>query len=58
MASPVPPFPRGIPAHLRQDLLALGAVDHYLRVITAMGSDLILMHLSDALNELGETAGM
>ena len=56
-AAPVPPFFKRIPAHLGQELLALGAEDHYLRVITPLGSDLILMRLSDALDELGD-AGM
>ena len=57
-AAPVPPFFRRIPAHLGDELLALGAEDHYLRVITPLGSDLILMRLSDALDELGDAAGM
>ncbi|WP_159700538.1 LytTR family DNA-binding domain-containing protein [Massilia sp. 9I] len=57
-ASPLAPFFRRLPAHLGQDLLALGAEDHYLRVVTASGSDLILMRLSDALDELGNAAGM
>lgn len=56
--APVPPFSRRIPAHLGDQLLALGAEDHYLRVITPLGSDLILMRLSDALDELGDAAGM
>ena len=57
-AAPLPPFFRRIPAHLGDELLALGAEDHYLRLITPLGSDLILMRLSDALDELGEAAGM
>jgi hypothetical protein len=56
--APAPAFHRRIPAHLGQDLLALTAEDHYLRVITGAGSDLILMRLSDALAELGEQAGL
>lgn len=51
-------FHRRIPAHLGNELLALGAEDHYLRVVTTRGSDLILMRLSDALNELGPDAGL
>jgi hypothetical protein len=58
VAAQVPPFFRRIPAHLGDELLALGAEDHYLRVITPLGSDLILMRLSDALDELGDAAGM
>lgn len=57
-AAPLAPFFRRIPAHLGDELLALGAEDHYLRVITPLGSDLILMRLSDALDELGDEAGM
>ncbi len=54
----LPSFHRRIPPHLGQELLALAAEDHYLRVITAAGSDLILMRLSDALAELGDEAGL
>lgn len=58
--TPVPAttFARRIPAHLGGELLALGAEDHYLRVVTPLGSDLILMRLSDALGELGPGAGL
>lgn len=55
---PAPPFFKRIPAHLGDELLALGAEDHYLRVITTAGSDLVLMRLSDALEELGKETGM
>jgi len=58
MPPPLPAFHRRIPPHLGQDLLALTAEDHYLRVVTSAGSDLILMRLSDALAELGEQAGL
>lgn len=58
-AAAVPqPFMQRIPAHLGQDLLALGAEDHYLRIITAKGSDLILMRLGDALKELAPESGL
>jgi hypothetical protein len=57
-ATAAPFFFRRIPAHLGQELLALSAEDHYLRVVTASGSDLILMRLSDALEELGGEYGM
>lgn len=56
--SSTPAFYRRIPLHLGQELLALSAEDHYLRIITAAGSDLVLMRLSDALAELGESAGL
>jgi len=51
-------FDTRIPLHLGGDLLALQAEDHYLRVITATGSDLILMRLADAMRELPATRGM
>lgn len=47
-----------IPEHLGRDLLALQAEDHYLRVITALGSDLLLMRLADAMRELPAARGM
>ena len=53
-----PPFLARVPAHLGSDLLALQAEDHYLRVITSAGSDLVLVRLADALRELPESAGM
>jgi hypothetical protein len=52
----VSPFLRRIPPRLGTDLLWLSAEDHYIRVTTALGSDLILCRLSDAIAELeGET---
>lgn len=46
-------FPDRLPAKLRgAHIRAVQAEDHYLRVHTDRGSDLILMRLSDALNEL------
>jgi len=56
--APANTFSRRIPSHLGGELLALGAEDHYLRVVTPLGSDLILMRLSDALGELGPDAGL
>lgn len=46
-----------LPVHLGQDIVALEAEDHYLRVYTALGSDLILMRLSDAIAAMGPDAG-
>lgn len=47
-----------LPPHLRQArLLAIEAEDHYLRVHTDAGSDLILLRLTDAITELDELAG-
>lgn len=60
-----PPGPAGeprlharIPARLGRDLLALAMEDHYVRVHTALGSDLILMRLRDAVAELDGTPGL
>nr|WP_295834719.1 LytTR family DNA-binding domain-containing protein [uncultured Azospirillum sp.] len=46
------PFLDRIPAKLGRDLLALEMEDHYVRVHTALGSDLILMRMRDAVAEL------
>ncbi len=51
-------FMQRIPAHLGTDLLALGAEDHYLRIVTAQGSTLILLRLQDAMGELAAGKGM
>jgi LytTr DNA-binding domain-containing protein len=50
-------FLRRIPAKLGTDILYIEVEDHYLRVHTARGSDLILCRLSDAAGELGQTIG-
>ncbi|MGH6783457.1 MAG: hypothetical protein ACREBP_02415, partial [Sphingomicrobium sp.] len=46
-------FPRTLllrlPKRLGEEIVALEAEDHYLRVHTALGSDLVLMRLSDAI---------
>ena len=39
------------------EILALQAEDHYVRVHTDKGSDLILMRLGDAVSEMGDTPG-
>lgn len=52
------PFLERLPARLRGSrLIAVEAEDHYLRVHTDRGSDLILMRLSDALTELDGLEG-
>ncbi len=60
-AAPVPPRPRladRLPPHLRAtDLIALEAEDHYVRVHTAAGSDLLLLRFTDAIAELDELHG-
>ena len=40
------------------ELWAVSSEDHYLRVHTSLGSDLILMRLSDAVRELGGVDGL
>lgn len=51
--APPPRFLQRLPPKLRgADLYAVEAEDHYLRLHTSRGSDLILMRLSDAIAEL------
>lgn len=50
-------FFKRIPARLGTDLLSLTAEDHYVRVTTALGSDLVLCRLSDAIAEIGAEKG-
>ncbi|CAO3405736.1 LytTR family DNA-binding domain-containing protein [Azospirillum largimobile] len=51
------PFLDRIPSRLGRDLLALEMEDHYVRVHTALGSDLILMRMRDAVAELAGIDG-
>jgi DNA-binding LytR/AlgR family response regulator len=51
------PFLQRIPDALGQDLYCLKAEDHYLRVYTSRGDDLILHRLSDAAAELDDQVG-
>ena len=56
--APSPDFLRKLPAELRrEDILALQAEDHYVRVHTAAGSTLVLMRLSDAIAAMPEGSG-
>ena len=52
------PFLRRIPEALGQDLLCLEMEDHYIRVHTSAGNDLILMRLRDAVEELRDYDGL
>jgi hypothetical protein len=52
-----PTFLRRVPARLGTELLYIEVEDHYLRVHTSLGSDLILLRLSDAIGELDSTRG-
>lgn len=53
-----PAFFARIPARLGRDLLALEMEDHYVRIHTAEGSDLVLMRLRDAIAELAGLDGL
>jgi hypothetical protein len=54
-----PSFLARLPARLAGgDLYAVEAEDHYLRVHTSRGDDLVLMRFSDALRELGAIDGL
>jgi DNA-binding LytR/AlgR family response regulator len=50
-------FLRRLPARLGTELLYIAVEDHYLRVHTSLGSDLILLRLSDAIDELDSMHG-
>lgn len=52
------PFLERVPARLGRQLVALEAEDHYLRVHTALGSELILARLSDAVAQLDGYDGL
>lgn len=56
--APRPAFYRRIPGQLTGDLLALEMEDHYLRIHTDGGSDLILLRLRDAVAELAGAGGL
>jgi len=65
---PVPPPPLGgptalpflqrVPLRLGRELVALEAEDHYLRVHTALGSELVLARFSDAVAQLAGHSGL
>jgi len=47
-----------LPKRLGEDVVALQSEDHYLRVHTTLGSDLILMRLSDAIAAMEPSLGL
>lgn len=53
-----PTFLKRLPPRLGTELLALAMEDHYVRIHTAQGSDLLLMRFVDALSELGAADGL
>lgn len=56
-AKPAPLLSR-LPLDKRGALIALSAEDHYVRITTSKGEDLVLMRLSDAVQEIGSTQGL
>jgi hypothetical protein len=58
-AGPAETFLSRLPLKFRQaDLYAVSSEDHYLRVHTSLGEDLILMRLADAVRELEGAGGL
>lgn len=53
-----PPILARLPVDKRGALVALSAEDHYVRVTTTKGTDLVLMRLTDAIRETGDVPGL
>lgn len=53
----LPPILERLPLDKRGALVALSVEDHYVRVHTTKGEELLLMRLSDAMREVGPTQG-
>lgn len=51
-------FFKRLPHKIGHDLISLQAQDHYILVVTRTGSEMILMRLSDAIEELGAHKGI
>lgn len=47
-----------LPQALGKDVIALSAEDHYVRVYTKLGNDLVLYRFSDAIREMPDDMGM
>ena len=56
-AAPIGAAPSGLPPRLRADVFCLQMEDHYVRVHTPQGSELVLMGLRRAMAEVGEGRG-
>ena len=52
-----PPILSRLPLDKRGPLVALSVEDHYVRVRTTQGEELVLMRLSDAMNQVGAIRG-
>ena len=50
-------IPQGVRDGHQKPVLALEAEDHYVRVHTPSGSELVLLRLADAAREMGNTPG-
>ncbi len=57
-AGTAPRFLARVPIRLGRDLLCLQAEDHYVRVHTALGDDLVLHRFSDAVEDLDGLPGL
>ena len=57
VATPSNPLLDALPAELGSDVIALEMEDHYVRVHTTLGSELVLMRLRDAMSHVSETEG-
>ncbi|MFB8343690.1 LytTR family DNA-binding domain-containing protein [Brucella cytisi] len=53
-----PPLLTRLKPDNRGAILRLSAEDHYTRVVTSRGQELILLRFSDAVKEVGETSGL
>lgn len=53
-----PPLADHLPPHLGSEIVALEMEDHYVRVHTAIGSELVLMRLRDAMAQLDGLEGL
>ena len=55
--SPINPLTEQLPVELGSDIVALEMEDHYVRVHTALGSELVLMRLRDAMVHVSDFEG-
>lgn len=55
---PPPPLLTRLKPDNRGAILHLSAEDHYTRIITSRGQELILLRFSDAVKEVGDTSGL
>ncbi|MBO9656554.1 MAG: response regulator transcription factor [Agrobacterium tumefaciens] len=52
------PLLERLPPQKRGELLRLSVQDHYTHIVTTRGQQLVLLRFSDALKEIGQTAGL